>query len=158
MENHMPMDLKIRDARPADSSSVVALVREMASEDGESTPITEAYAEACVADPGGGMLLAESDGRVVGVLSYSLRPNLYHAAPACLIELLAVRQDARGRGAGGALVESMMAKAEALGCAEISVSVMPDNAGAIRFYRRHGLAEEVMSLEKHFAHIKGEAS
>jgi ribosomal protein S18 acetylase RimI-like enzyme len=149
------MDIKIRDARPADSPSVVSLVREMAEEDGGSTPVSEACVEAYLADPGGGMLMAEADGQTVGLLSYSLRPNLYHAAPACLIELLAVRKDARSRGVGGALVDAMLARAESLGCAEISVSVMPDNPDAIRFYRRHGLTEEVMTLEKHFAHTQG---
>jgi ribosomal protein S18 acetylase RimI-like enzyme len=143
--------MKIRDAGTSDASAVVSLVLEMAQEDGEHSPVTESYAARYSTHPGCGMLLAEAEGRVIGLLAYYLRPDLYHAAPACLIELLFVRPDARGRGAGGALVADMLKRAAALGCAEITVSVMPDNAGAIRFYRRHGLTEEVMSLEKHIA-------
>jgi hypothetical protein len=28
---------------------------------------------------------------------------------------------------------------------------MPDNAGAIRFYKAHGMLDEAVLLEKHFA-------
>lgn len=145
-----PMDITIRDAQSGDAPAVVSLIREMAQEGGDRSPITDAHAAECISSGAGGVLLAEENGRRIGVLSFSLRPNLYHAAPACLIELLFVRRVARSRGAGGALMKAMLGRAEALGCAEISVSVMPDNPGAIRFYRRHGLTEEVMLLEKHF--------
>ncbi len=144
------MDLTIRDAQSGDASTIVSLILEMAQEDGDRSPITEAYAAECISSCAGGVLLAEENGRLIGILSYSLRPNLYHAAPACLIELLFVRRGARSRGAGGALVKALLARAAALGCVETSVSVMPDNAGAIRFYRGHGLTEEAVFLEKHF--------
>lgn len=151
-------NISVREADIDDAPAVVALIREMAQEDGASTPITEAYAENCRLSPGSGMLLAEADGRCVGVLHWTLRANLYHAAPACLIELLYVKRGERGRGAGGALVDAVRTKAEALGCAEISVSVTPGNAGAIRFYRRHGLTEEAMLLERHLVRAQGGTS
>jgi len=147
--------IDIRDARSADAPSVVSLVREMAEEDGETSPITETSVQAHLRDSGSGIVLAESDGRIIGLLSFSLRPSVYHAAPACLVEMLFVRRDSRRRGAGGSLMERMLSKAGASGCAEISVSVMPGNDGAVRFYRRHGLTEEVMSLEKHFKRTPG---
>jgi ribosomal protein S18 acetylase RimI-like enzyme len=37
-----------------------------------------------------------------------------------------------------------------LDCVVASVAVMPDNEGALRFYREHGLADEAVFLEKHF--------
>jgi GNAT superfamily N-acetyltransferase len=151
-------DITVRKAGPGDAPDVVALIREMAREDGEHTPVAEAYVEARLGHPGSGVPLAEADGRRVGLLGYSLRPDLYHTAPACLIELLDVRHGERSRGAGGALADAVPAKAQALGCAEISVSVMPDNAGAIRFYRRHGLTEEAALLERRFVRSPGGAS
>ncbi|MBN1438983.1 MAG: GNAT family N-acetyltransferase [Anaerolineales bacterium] len=144
------MDYSIREATPADAPDIVALVRETSQEDNEHTPLTEAYVGEYLAAPDSGILLAEADGQTAGLLSYSIRPGLFHAAPSCLIELLVVRKPLRGRGAGGALLKKMLARAAALGCAEVSVSTMPDNAGAIRFYRRHGLTEEAVFLEKHF--------
>jgi GNAT superfamily N-acetyltransferase len=142
--------ITVREAGPGDAAAVVSLIHEMAREEGAVTPVTEAYAEASFRHPGSGVLLAEMDGRCIGLLSYSLRPNLYHAAPACLIEVLFVSGESRNEGAGGALMENVLAKAGRLGCAEISVSVMPDNTGAIRFYRHYGLTEEAALLEKHF--------
>lgn len=143
------MDVTIREAHPADALSVVQLVREMAEEENEETPVTEAYVAQYLASPGSGILIAEAVGQAAGLLSYTLRPSLFHAATACLIELLAVRKDARSRGVGGALIQELLARTRALGCAEVSVSTMPDNAGAIRFYREHGLTEEALFLEKH---------
>jgi len=144
------MDITIRDAKPGDAPAIVSLIREMAHEDGESTPITETCAAQYFDAPGSAMLIAEANGQAAGLLSYSLRPNLYHAAPACLVELLFIRGDARSQGAGGALVTALLARAAARRWTEISVSVMPDNAGAIRFYRKLGLTEEAVFLEKHF--------
>jgi ribosomal protein S18 acetylase RimI-like enzyme len=146
-----PKDLILRDALPADARAVTALVCGMAEEDKEYSPITEAFAAEYLASPGSGILIAELAGSPAGMLSYSIRPGLFHAAPSCLIELLWVRPDARGRGAGGALLKTLLERAAALGCAEVSVSTMPGNAGAIRFYRRHGLAEEAVYLERHFS-------
>ncbi len=37
--------------------------------------------------------------------------------------------------------------------AEVSVTTMPDNQGAIRFYKRHGLVDEAVFLEKHFERL-----
>ena len=150
--------ISVREADFDDGPAVVALIRKMAQEDGASTPITEACAEKCRKYPGSGILSAEVDGRCVGLLHYTLGANLYHAAPACLIERLYVKRGERGRGPGGALVDAVRTKAEALGCAEISVSVTPDNAGAIRFPRGHGLTEEATLLERHFVRAQGGTS
>lgn len=151
-------NITVREAGPGDAAAVVSLIREMAREDGAGTPVPEAYAEASFRHPGSGVRLAETDGRCVGLLSHSLRPNLYHAAPARPIEVLYVRGESRNLGAGGALMENVLAKAGRLGCAEISVSAMPDNAGAVRFYRNHGLTEEAALLERHFTRAQGGTS
>ncbi len=144
------MDITVRDARPSDTPDIVRIIRESAAEDKEHTPVTEAYVAEYLASPGSGILVAEAQGRAAGLLSFSTRPGLFHAAPSCLIELLLVRAEWRGRGAGSALLQALLARTAELGCAEVSVSTMPDNAGAIRFYRRHGLTEEALFLEKHF--------
>jgi ribosomal protein S18 acetylase RimI-like enzyme len=145
------MEITIRDAQPADADALVRIIRETADEDNERTPVSEAYVKEYLASPDSGILLAEAEGAVAGLLSYSIRPNLFHAAPSCLIELLVIRKHVRNHGAGSALVKTLLDRAGALGCAEVSVSTMPHNAGAIRFYRRHGLTEEAVFLETHLA-------
>jgi hypothetical protein len=74
---------------------------------------------------------------------------LYHAAPVCLIEELAVDEAMRGRGVGRALVTELLARLATTEC-EVSVAVMPDNTRALQFYKAQGLTEEAVFLEKHF--------
>lgn len=146
----------IREARPADAPVIADLVRaleevvEGSGEPEESSPITAEYVQAYLANPESYILVAEDRGQVVGLLSYSIRPNLFHAADSALIEELVVDSRARGRGVGSALMRHLLSLLEVRGCAEVSVSTMPDNAGALRFYRSHGLVDEAVFLEKHF--------
>lgn len=144
------MNLHVREAEPQDAPAVVALIRELAQTIGESSPITQEYVKDYLSFPGSSVLLAEEDGQAAGLLSYSVRPNLYHAAGSGLIEELAVRESARDRGVGSALMTELLRRLAAMGCAEVSVSTMPDNKGAKRFYQSHGLVDEAVFLEKHF--------
>jgi ribosomal protein S18 acetylase RimI-like enzyme len=147
--------MRIRDAGPEDAAAVVALVQEQAAEDGEASPLDEAFARGYLAGPERGVLLAVEEGESIGLLSYSVRPDLFHAGGSALIEELLVRAPYRGKGVGTVLVRTLLERLEGLGCAEVSVTTMPDNRGAIRFYRQLGLAEEAIYLEKHFESANG---
>lgn len=140
----------IREATPGDAAEIAALVRELAEADGESSAVGAAYVETYLDFPGSAALLAEDQGRAIGLLSYCVRPNLYHAGNTCLIEELVVRAGSRGRGVGGALVSALLERLAALGCAEVSVSTMLDNQRAQAFYRKHGFTDEALYLERHF--------
>ena len=145
--------IHIREARPDDAAQIVRLICE--AEGGADSPLTEAYALHYCANRASHILLAEEvgaaiDGAAIGLLSYSTRPDLYHAGECCLVEELIVRADRRNEGVGGALLEAVLQRAAQAGWAEVSVGVMPDNDGAQRFYRRHGLADEALLLERHF--------
>jgi PhnO protein len=144
--------IHVRDAQPGDAPHVVRLITDLARADGENSPITERYVSQYLSASGSRLLVAEVEGQVVGLLSYSVRPNLYHAADSGLIEELIVAEDRRGSGIGSALLAEALRRLESTGCAEVSVSTMPDNDGAQRFYRSHGLIEEAVFLEKHFTH------
>jgi N-acetylglutamate synthase-like GNAT family acetyltransferase len=123
----MAMLLEVRDANQEDNAAVVALVQDLAHWSGEQSPISPAYVEQYLAHPGSYLLMAEQEGEIVGLLSYSIRPSLYHAGDCCLIEELVVRQDARGAGVGSALVQGTLQRAVEKGWIEVAVSTMPDN-------------------------------
>lgn len=142
--------MNIREARPEDAPAVVRLIRQLGDEEGETSPVAETDVRAYLTHPGCTLLVAETDGQIVGLVSYFVRPSLYHAAPAVLADDLVVSAEHRGRGIGGALLDEVLRRASAAGCAEVSVAVMPDNAGALRFYRSRGLTDESIFLEKHF--------
>jgi ribosomal protein S18 acetylase RimI-like enzyme len=148
--NRIKMSLSIRQAKPGDEPIIVTLIRELAETSGDSSPITEEYAATCLAFPGSHVLLAEEDGQVIGLVSYSVRPGLYHAGDSGLIEELVVHDSGRGRGIGSALMSELLQQLAAAGCAEVSVSTATDNEGAKRFYKSHGLVDEAVFLEKHF--------
>ncbi len=139
----------IRDIQSGDEPATVALIQEMAEGSGDRSPISAAFVTAYLSNPGSGVLLAELEGQVVGLLSYSVRPDLYHAGPAALIEELVVHAPLRGHGAGSALLQAFLARMVEIGCVEVAVAVMPDNEGAQRLYRAHGLVEEAILLERH---------
>ncbi len=137
----------IRDATTADVNAICEIVRGMG--DATASPITGDYARAALERRGFGILVAEEPAGVTGLLSYSIRPNLWHAADACLIEILAVLPPARGRGVGNALMTEILDRMSSRGCAEITVTVDRANIGAQRLYRNHGLTEEIVCLERH---------
>jgi ribosomal protein S18 acetylase RimI-like enzyme len=136
----------IRSARPSDADHIVRLIRQMGSDSDVSEEYVLHYLsglERCV-------LVACLDDHVVGLLSYSVRADLYHAGNSMLIEELVVDEGHRGNGLGGALMDALLKIAEGLACRELCLAVMPDNEPAIRFYKRHGLVEEALFLERHF--------
>jgi ribosomal protein S18 acetylase RimI-like enzyme len=144
------MAVDIRDACGADALAVCALVRELAASSGERTPITDAWVREFQSFPGNGMLVAADGGEVVGVLSFSSRPSLFHAGTSGLIEDLVVTARRRRQGIGKLLVEAFLARARSRAWVEVSVSTSRDNRQALDFYRRLGLDEEYVFLEKHF--------
>jgi ribosomal protein S18 acetylase RimI-like enzyme len=140
----------VREATQQDSASIVLLINQLAAADAEKYPIDSNYVEFYLRQPGCNVLVAEEAGSIVGLLSFSIRPNLYHASPVCLVEELIVSEPSRRHGIGGELLEAAITRARLSGCAEISVTTMPDNTGAMDFYRRHGLTDEAVYLEMHF--------
>jgi ribosomal protein S18 acetylase RimI-like enzyme len=147
----MQNPINIQPASAADAGSVVRLVQELAHNENESCDLTEAFVLEYLAFPGSNILLAWDGDQVVGLLSFSVRPGLYHAGQSALIEELVVQSSARSHGVGGLLIDEVVKRTEALGCKEISVSTMADNTGAIRFYVKHGFEEGAVYLERHFS-------
>jgi ribosomal protein S18 acetylase RimI-like enzyme len=143
------MSLLVREATEADASDIVRLIDELAEGDSVVQVLTEAYVRECLGFPGSHVLLTEVHGQAVGLLSYSVRPDLFHAAPSCQIDELVVQATERGKGVGNALLAEVLRRAAALGCVEVSVTVMPENKGAQRLYRAHGLVDEALYLETH---------
>lgn len=143
------MEIMIRDATPADASAVAALTRQLANNDEEPSPVTAEYVLSCLVTPGFFILVAEHDRVPVGILSYSVRPSLFHAADCGLIEELVVDEGTRGAGVGKALLAEVFRRGQSDGWAEVSVSTMSDNARALVLYRGLGMTDEAVFLEKH---------
>ncbi len=141
--------MQIRRATSEDTTAIINLIRLLAQDEGESSSISPEYVRTYQAYPDCHILLAEENGEIRGLLSYSARPDLYHAGISCLIEALVVSAASRGQGMGSALVQAVLEQGRAEHWAEISVSTMPDNRSAIAFYHKHGFTDEAVLLEQH---------
>ncbi len=141
-----PSNIAIRFAHPADAAHIVRLIHQM----GPDSPLTEDYVHHYLAGTDRQILLAQRADTIVGLLSYSVRADLYHAGNSVLIEELVVDDACRGQGVGSALMKALLETLPALECREVCLAVMPDNEAAIRLYRQHGLVEEALFLERHF--------
>jgi len=144
------MEPVIRDATYGDSTGIVRLIRGLSETPAQENPLTETYVRGYLDAPNSRILLAVRGERVIGLLSYSVRPDLFHAAPCCFIEELVVDASERGKGIGTELMRALLARTDKEDCAEVSLTVMPENTSAQRFYRRLGITEEVLCLERHF--------
>lgn len=144
------MTIEVREATIVDAEIVVEFIQMLAQSSHEHSTVDAEYAIFYLTYPGNCVLLAEQEGRIVGSLSYSVRPDLYHAGDCCMIETLVVAEEARGQGVGKALMEEVLRRGKDAAWAEVSVSTMADNQTALSLYRRMGMTDEAVLLEKHF--------
>jgi GNAT superfamily N-acetyltransferase len=75
-------------------------------------------------------LIAEEDGRLVGVLSY--------VVDGACCEVLTLHADVRGRGVGTALIAEAKRVATQAGCTPLWLITTNDTIDALRFYQRRG--------------------
>lgn len=142
--------IQIRDAGAEDARVIVKLVKALAETDGFDSPIDEAYVRYYLSQGRHFALLADVHGEIAGLLAYLMKADLYHAGDTCYITELVVLEPYRAHGIGSALLEALLRRLEGQGAVEVSVTTMPDNQGAIRFYKQHGLVDEAVFLERHF--------
>ncbi|MFN8217878.1 MAG: GNAT family N-acetyltransferase [Solirubrobacterales bacterium] len=129
---------RIRRADRSDLGGVLDLLGELGRPcDAQSPPAVREAAAAIIARPDTEVLVAELDGRLVGLASLQTLPRLGHATPEARLLDLIVGEAARGSGIGRRLVEAAHERAAAAGCHLIRLE-----CGHARtsqdFYRRLG--------------------
>jgi putative acetyltransferase len=131
--------------RPADRPSDMEIVKALFVEYGRSLDFDLCFQNfdhelatlpGAYAPPRGQILLAESDGRALGVIA--LRPL---DARRCEMKRLYVRPEARGRGLGGRLARAIMAEAAQRGYATMRLDTHDSMLEAIGLYRALGFRE-----------------
>lgn len=140
----------VREARLEDNEVVVSLIRELGEMDGDKIVLSAEDVKHFLEGPGNTILLTEVDGQVVGLLSYTASFDLWHAGDCCLIRELIIRARNRQQGLGGLLLQEVFRRAESNNWMEVSVSTSADNLPAIALYKKHGMTDEAVLLERHF--------
>lgn len=136
------MTLTIRSARAGDGATIHALLTELAAFEQGSVAATAADLErdAFGPTPLFEALLAERDGKAVGMLTYLSLYSSWSGRPALMIHDLFVREEARGLGAGKALVGRLAEIGRERQSCRIDVNVLDWNDKARAFYATLGFA------------------
>lgn len=137
-----PSDLRIRRATARDVPAILTLIRGLAEYERLAHQVEATldrlrrhgfgrrpYFEA---------LLCRRDRAPVGFALYFFTYSTFLARPTLYLEDLFVLPEARGRGAGRALLRALARIAVRRGCGRMEWTVLDWNTPAIRFYRRLG--------------------
>jgi GNAT superfamily N-acetyltransferase len=147
------LDYRIRPAREADLPALVLLLGELFSIEQDFRPDPERQRRGLVlmlADPRSRMVLvAERDGRVIGMVTGQLVVSTAEGAPSALVEDMIVEAAERGLGLGRALLETVERWAVEQGATRLQLLADRDNAPARAFYARLGWSEtRLVSLRR----------
>lgn len=139
------MNPNFRQAARDDLESLVALLADDKlgrQRENPATPLDPRYAAAfehIVGDPNNALIVAESEGRLVGMMQLTFIPYLTHCGSwRCLVEGVRVHVDFRGRGFGRAMFEHAIELARGRGCSMVQLTSDKQREGALRFYESLG--------------------
>jgi GNAT superfamily N-acetyltransferase len=134
--------IRVRAAERADVPFIVACIRALAEYEKlthECRPDADRLTEHLFGRrPYVEALIAEREGRSVGYALMFYSYSTFLTAPGIFLEDLFVQPDERGRGAGKALLDAVVAMARERGCERVEWSVLDWNEPAIRFYEAYG--------------------
>lgn len=141
-------DVTLRRATPDDASTIHELIRALAAYEREpdavrATPESLAAQMRSERPPFECLLAERADrgaARAVGFALFFTTYSTWRGRPGLWLEDLFVREEERGRGAGGALLRALGALAVERGCGRLEFSVLDWNEPAIGFYRSLGAA------------------
>ena len=134
--------MKVRAATRADVPLILTLIHELAAYEKLAREVV-ATEETLVAtlfgrQPHAFVLIAEVGGAAVGFALFYHNYSTFLGRPGIFLEDLFVRPEARGRGAGRALLSRLAAIALERGCGRFEWAVLDWNESAIGFYRKLG--------------------
>ena len=150
-------DLTFRTAGRDDLHAVVSLLADDELAENREKPVDgagvgEEYVKAFAAmetEHYNHMLLAESDGRVVGCLQLVFVPGLSRrGAKRAIVESVRVVSDLRGKNVGTALMKEAIRLAREGGCKLVQLDSDKRRARAHLFYRRLGFTQSHFGFKK----------
>jgi GNAT superfamily N-acetyltransferase len=136
----------VRGAQPSDVAAAAAGVEALLAELGgrpPSRPAIEAEIQALIEDEAaGGVLVAEADGEIVGLLGSSWQRAIHVPGRYVVVQDLWVDPAWRSAGVGAALIEELAELAAAQGAPRLEVGLPREDFAAIEqttaFYRSNG--------------------
>lgn len=117
----------------------------------EGQKYSEEDLKALFDNPAKPIFVYEVDGQVVGHLFCELRTatgDVLQPVKTLFIDDLCVASSARGQKIGEQLYEFALSYAKEQGCHNLTLDVLVDNAGAVRFYDRLGMKPQKFRMEQ----------
>ena len=149
--------VSIRPARREDVAAIVAMLgddRLGSARERVEDPLPASYYEAfsrVERDQNLQLVVAESEGRVVGCLQLAILPGLSsQGGMRGLLEDVRVASDCRSRGIGEQLVQWAVTEAKARGCNLVELLMHQTRVDAQRFYKRLGFASSHVGMTVRF--------
>lgn len=149
--------VSIRPARREDVAAIVAMLADDhlgRARERVETPLPAAYYaafERVERDPNLTLVVAESEGRVVGCLQLAVLAGISsQGGIRGLLEDVRVASDCRSRGIGEQLVQWAIADAKARGCNLVELLTHSSRVDAQRFYKRLGFAASHVGMTVRF--------
>jgi GNAT superfamily N-acetyltransferase len=134
--------VEVREATEEDIPRIVELLGHGSLVEGKEDPTELAPYEAALAEIAQGpgeVMVAEVDGRVVGVCQLIVFRHLQNRGARCAeVESVHVHPDRRGHGIGGVLMRAAVQRARQLGCYRVQLTSNNARPEAHRFYERLG--------------------
>ena len=139
-------DVTTREATRDDAQTILDFIVGLAEFEHEPRSTVKATVESIRRDGFGDhrlfeTLIAERDGQPVGMALFFPHYSTWTGTPALYLEDLFVTEEARGTGAGFALMRALAQVAEARGWARLDLSVLDWNP-ARKFYHQIGMTHE----------------
>jgi ribosomal protein S18 acetylase RimI-like enzyme len=149
--------VSIRPARREDVAAIVAMLaddRLGSARERVEDPLPAAYYEAFARverDENIQLVVAESEGRVVGCLQLAILPGISsQGGMRGLLEDVRVASDCRSRGIGEQLVQWAVTEAKARGCNLVELLTHQTRTDAQRFYKRLGFTSSHVGMTVRF--------
>ncbi|MGY3076437.1 ribosomal protein S18 acetylase RimI-like enzyme [Bradyrhizobium sp. LM6.10] len=149
--------VSIRPARREDVAAIVAMLaddRLGSARERVEDPLPGAYYEAFARvgrDENLQLVVAESEGRVVGCLQLAILPGISsQGGMRGLLEDVRVASDCRSRGIGEQLVQWAVTEAKARGCNLVELLTHQTRTDAQRFYKRLGFTSSHVGMTVRF--------
>jgi len=149
--------VSIRPARREDVAAIVAMLADDhlgSARERVEDPLPASYYEAFARverDQNLQLVVAESEGRVVGCLQLAILPGLSsQGGLRGLLEDVRVASDCRSRGIGEKLVQWAVTEAKARGCNLVELLTHQTRTDAQRFYKRLGFTASHVGMTVRF--------
>lgn len=155
------MEIKIRKACESDADALVTLLAQVGRTHSEGRPDiycsplskhTNESAKKLIADRSGGVIVAETNGKVCGELIYKIFERgcdgFLKARKWLYIDDLCVDESARGNGIASALIAEAENIARGNGCVSVELNCMAFNTAAAKVYEKAGFTPQKTEYEK----------